>query len=392
MEVIILINCGMMNLTMLEQCRTRSEYFAFMLKKEMSLIEGVNPTIIKSYPMIKIRKTFRNIFVNNIKNADHIVFIDEYGFYNKDKTFLQHLKLISHYSVTSLCKHFKYYGGEDLMFTYTKYANKDKLYQIKTPLDPEINRPMKVNNVIYILISKPASEIRNYNIDETIKILSKINDLATNNPSVEFKIALICSHSIDYIETDGNITNSVEFNSYYDYITEINKATMYFQLIQIDDIYRLYELSMSDTLIITTGIFIDMMIIKELNIFKYNKDFSWNDIFSKINSNNIRQKLIDENYTWKNLANLMIEKMREFKIEYDNHDDNKVQNESSIRKEFYKPKVGYYLNTDNKKQVNRSKELKQTSNITNNRSISSVSSNSTKKKKKIPVLLQSSLK
>ena len=355
MEVLLLINCGIMNLNMIENCRTRSEYFAYMLKKEMSKIEGVNPTITKGYPMIKIRKTFKNIFVNNVQNADHIVFIDEYGFYDKDNTFLKQLKLVSHYSVMSLCKHYKYYGGEDVMFSYIRYLEKDQLIHIKPPLDPEINKPIIKNNLIYILISKPESEFKNYNIDSTIYVLNKINELKQSNIDINFEIALINTSSIDFIETDGNIVNSLSFNTYYEYITELNKATIYFQLIVVDDIYRLYELSMSDTLIITKGINISMMIVDELDIFKFDNedDFSWNDVFSRINTKNTRKKLIDGNYTWENLAKVMINKMKEFKTEYDNNSDKRKQKESTTSNDFFKSKVGYYLNINDRKKVNR---------------------------------------
>ena len=149
---------------------------------------------------------------------------------------------------------------------------------------------------------------------------------------------------------------------------------------------------MSDTLIITKGINISMMIVDELDIFKFDNedDFSWNDVFSRINTKNTRKKLIDGNYTWENLAKVMINKMKEFKTEYDNNSDKRKQKESTTSNDFYKSKVGYYLNINDRKKVNRasnkSTPLNNSSNLT--RGINQPS-NSKKKKR---VLLQSNLR
>ena len=380
MKIDIVINCHSSNIQDAGDCKTRSEYFAYMLKNYLIKHDDINVNIHRCYPFVKITKMFKNITINNFEKPDHIIYIDDGGFYKTEQTFLTQLKNVTNNSVTSLGKHYKYYGNEDLMFIYTPNNNYPKTCYIKPPLDINKNLPKKKKDIIYILISKPESDIRDYNIENTIHVLNAIEILLNNNQyeRIEFKIALINKKTINIIDINGNIIKTKEFKSYCEYLNELNSANMYFQLIPCDDIYKLYELAMANTLIITTNIYIPTSIISELNIYKYDTELNWTDIFFKMNSYNQRQILIKNDYLWENVVNTIIDKLKDFELV--------IKSENNLQSNLHSTKLGYYLDINNKSRS----QNKMKTNITQT-PITNKQTEKTIKNRKIPILLQSQL-
>lgn len=397
MKIDILINCepqlGLDNNQIIKKCKIRSEYFAYMFKKNMIEYDDVDVNIIKCYPYVKITMMFKTITINNLENTDHIIYIDDGGFYKTEPTFISQLRSIANYSITSIGKHYKYFHNEDLMFVYVPNNNFKNTYYIKPPLDIDNNIPKKNNQMIYILISKPESDVLDYKIEDTMNVLNAIEILLNNNQyeRIEFKIALINQKTLDTIDVNGNIIKSKTFQYYYEYLTELNAANMYFQVVTCDDIYRLYELAMANTLIITTNIYIPISLSSELNIYRYETELDWTDIFLKMNSYNQRQYLINNGYLWENVVDVILNKLKELELI--------IKPDSKVQSHLHTKKLGYYLDINNKSRSQNIMTMATTTTTTtttpnaNNKAINKTKQINDKKNKvkKVPILLQSQL-
>ncbi|ARF11435.1 hypothetical protein Klosneuvirus_1_292 [Klosneuvirus KNV1] len=319
MKLLLLANCNNINTDNIEDCKNRNEIFTFLLKSyliKMAINNNFEIEVMKCFPYLEYKKTKTILF----PKVDHIIFIDEKGFYDKNLNFINYLHKFAKYTVSTICKNSKYLAGEDLMFNYIKCDIPDnKVVNVKPPCDKFLYDSRKEEDIIYILFNEPESpfDIIQPKITEKKQILSELKAIMEENPTTQFKFASINTKLIKFIDNDNNILEIKQFVSYTDYIYELSKANIYFMNDKCQDIYKLYELSMCDTLIVTNNKYISDTLKNELEIISFDKFIDWKIIFDKINNFSIRTKLIAD-YTWENLINIMLDNFRKHMSLYKN--------------------------------------------------------------------------
>lgn len=309
MKLIILINSNS-DLESINDCKTKSEFFAFMFKTYISQFEGISLVIEKCIPELEMKITFKNNVINNIRMSDHIIYIGDTGLSNATQSFTEYLKTKTT-SISTICKGIKYYNGEDNLFTYNYLSLYPNYYEIKPPLDPLIYSPRKEKDVFYILLDSMPDNLSNFPSDA--------------------KVGLISHDKIKIIQP---IQETIKFNMYIDYIYELSKANVCIIDNSINDIYFLYELAMCNTLSILKYRAFDEKIIKKLQFHMYTDHIDWDKI--KDIKYNARDHLVKHNYTWKNAIQTIISKLKSV---HTLHSSTSEQNKSNI---------GYCLNIQNK--------------------------------------------
>lgn len=308
MKVLLLLNSNKHNINSLEHCTNKTELFVFMIKSYIQNFEGIELFVENCLPCTEMKSTFKSKNINNFTKVDHIILVDECGLYKKTPTFILHLKNYAT-TISTFCKNSKFYNGEDMLFTYDELILNKNAYYIKPPIDDFIYAPRKEDGTIYILLDKEPNE---FMITQIYKLLSINKD--KNN--IIFKIGIINTLSIDYInitiDTDNELSyhiySSTTFNLYVDYIYELSKANIFFSTNTINDTYLLYELAMCNTLHVLKSELIQNRTIIELDICTYDDEINWKEIFNKLNTYNIREKLISNNYTWNNALTFIFNK------------------------------------------------------------------------------------
>jgi hypothetical protein len=343
MKVLLLLNSNKLTINSVEDCKTRMELFMFMIKLHLQQYDNIELSIEKCFPCTEMKTTFKKKTINNFKKVDHIIFLDESGLYRKNPTFISHLKKKAH-TISTFCKHVKFYNGEDYMFTYNNLVLNKHTYFIPPPLDKTIYTPVKDKRLVYILLdSKPGQLI----LEQIYNLIS----LNYENNNIIFKIGIINQKKVDFIDIlyNGddviyNLHNSITFNIYIDYVYELAKANIFISSKSITDIYFLYELAMCNTLHVSKIGLVQNNIVNELDscVFDGSIEINWKEIFNKLGTYNIRQTLIDNNYTWKNALNIMFHKLSQ-----------STPNQPITNKEINKImkfKQGYCLNIVDKKR------------------------------------------
>lgn len=322
MKLLLLANCNNINTSNIEDCKNRNEIFVFLLKSYLIKIADKNNLevdVIKCFPNMKYKKMKINLF----PKVDHIIFVDEKGLYDADYHFIHYLRKFAKYTVSTICKNSKYLAGEDIMFNYIKCnINNDKIINVNPPCDTNLYNSRKEEGLIYILFNEPETVFDKLHpmIAERIKILSELKTIMEDNPTTLFKIASINTHMIKIIDANNNILDTIQFKSYIDYIYELSSANMYFMADKCHDIYKLYELSMCNTLIISNIKYINTSIKNELDIITFGQSVDWEIIFEriseKVNKCSTRIKL--NNYTWENMIDIMIDSFTKHMLLYKN--------------------------------------------------------------------------
>lgn len=311
-KVLLLLNSNKQKIKSLNDCTTKIELFVFMIQSYIQNFKNIDLIVEQCYPCTEMKTTFKLKNINNFPKVDHIILLDESGLFRKDQTFISHLKTCAK-TISTLCKHTKFYNGEDMMFTYCDLIYYPNIFYIKPPVDDFIYAPRKEDGVIYILLDKDPNSF----------ILSQLYDLLSLNKgknNIIFKIGIISTHTLQLIEifTDQqssdltyNIQMQLSFNLYIDYVYELSKANIFFSSSIINDTYFLYELAMCNTLHVAEYGLLQNKIIDELSIHVYNDsaDINWKEIFNKLSTYNIRQNLIHNNYTWNNALRCIFNKI-----------------------------------------------------------------------------------
>ncbi|ARF09525.1 hypothetical protein Indivirus_1_148 [Indivirus ILV1] len=266
MKITLLIN-SINELNSINDCQTKSEFLAFMIKQY-----NENITIEKCIPSLEMKSTFKNPYLNNIKSTDHIIYIDDTGLSNANQSFIEYLKTKST-SLSTLCSQIKFYNQEDYLFTYDYLPLYSNFYKIKSLVDPSVYMPNKDQSSIYILLDK---------FPESMSFPENC------------KIGIISHEKIKFIYPQKE---TIKFKAYVDYIHEISKANAFVIFNSIDDVYFLYELAMCNTIPIIKYRSLSQKIIKKLKLTLFDTQINW-DILN--NPYNVRDYLIQHNYTLKN--------------------------------------------------------------------------------------------
>ena len=350
MKILILINNDYCELNNVDGCKNRNDFFVFMLKTHFMALENVEIIIQKCYPYINMNLiSNNNLTLNNFPLVDQIIFVDEIGFYKKDKFFIEYLKKYSNNFVCSISISPKFYFGEDIMFGFMEDSINNNYHFVKPPCEKLIYLPIKEENNIYILMSKSQNIYKKNNSMEINFILESIKKNFKKDTLFVLHVGLINTTSVDFINMENEIINTKIFHSYIEYINEIAKSNIYILTDNCDDVYRLYELSMCNTLILANIKFITNKIQTELKILTYDLNIEWSEIFEKIIDIDTRSFLINNYYSWENFIQIIMYKFQI--INMNNIDMNNVNiiNNFNINNNDNKlSSMNNILNIDNK--------------------------------------------
>lgn len=286
MNILILIKSDN-DLSNIQNCKTRMEFFVYTLS-----------TLL---PNVSLKNCSQNL--NNI-SVDHTIFVSETGFYYENNNLLKNIRQFTKYTVSTLALSGKFYTCEDIMFGLTRNTLNSKYIYVKPPLDQDLYIARSTDlYYIYFDDKKELYNLQMINMSETIKKLDINNTI------------ILCSISnevITYYDIDMNLIQTLNFDSYLDYINEISKANLYIVTSTCSDIYKLYELSMCNVLIVSHDTYIPKNIVDELNIYTYTNidNVNWPNIFEVSEEFNIREKLCM--YTWSNMTSIMLNELSKY--------------------------------------------------------------------------------
>ncbi|AYV77049.1 MAG: hypothetical protein Barrevirus9_18 [Barrevirus sp.] len=314
MRILLLINSPNCHLNKLADCKTKDEFVAYLFKVTvLENFKDINISIHKCFPEIDMKVSFKNPNINYIPDhIDHIIFIGDTGLCEATDSFISYLKSKC-LSLSTFCRHIKFYSGEDNLFTYNWLPDfNDKCHYVPIPLDPHIYQERKDNKHIILL---DQSVTKDYSL--------------ANYPS-KAKIGIIKSNKIKYDN------KTIKFDSYIDYIWELSKASICVINGPIPDIYFLYELAFCNVRSVIRDKSVHKSIIKELDILTFDKHLDIN--LDKLSDYDARSNILKSNYTWFNTVSIILNKISE-------KENNK---ERLINNLIADPNIGYCLNIKDK--------------------------------------------
>ena len=393
MKLLIASNCDYPIPMNLEQCKTRNELFIYLFKIILENFDNMEVVIAKCYPYLDTKDSFKKFAINVFPQVDHVLFIDDYGFHGKHQTFINQLRKHTTHSISSLLYDTKFSNLEDITFTFNNKQCNNKTTFIKPPLDEYIYVPRKDKNIIYILLSKP-SHMMHLGDTNISFILSKIDKLILKNDNcnIIFKIGIIDHKTVNLIDTRGTIIETKKFDMYIDFVYEISKANIFILSNKIVDLYLLYELAMCNTLIISKMNVINKYIVDELKIYTYNEKFKWDDIFNALMTYNTRQFLLTNDYSWTNMLNTIIDKMKKF--EETNFKIKEIPNNNKIINKFHNKIHILNIAEKSRPQMYDMNEISKISNhniMSRNMQKNQTDTQKNQTDKKLPIFLQSQL-
>jgi len=360
MKILLLSNCNNSNPSKLDDCITKTELMIYLIKQHIQEIPDIKLITSKCYP------TLSNSKLNCYPLVDHIIFINPTGFYNIKNKFYNQIKNNSKYTISTICDNIKFSTYEDITFTIDQCTYHNKLAHMVPPLDTLIYAPRQENNILCVLLSRPPIMMDLYNTDIPY-ILEKFIKTKFNVP---VKIGLIDQKSVDWIDADGNISETTNFELYIDFVYEISKANIFFLTHKSLDKFLLYELSMCNTLIVSKDINIEHHLTKELSIYAYDEEFKLADILDTAIIHDIRPSLM-ETSSWNCTLMCIINKLQEM--------ETKTQTKDLIIPSQIQT-INRNLNINNKNKPHITKILTQ------------AQLPEIKKPKKLPVFLQSQIR
>lgn len=336
MKLLILVNSHPNNINDITLCKSRSHFLALQLKNNLIGRKDIEEVFIeKCYPFSEIpeynliKSKYNGLSINVFPMVDHIIFIDDYGFYDKIPKFMQYLRQYTKYSISTLLKSNRFYRGEDIIFEYIPQNNylQENVLSCNPPLDEKFYYPDKHNKLIYILSQIPESFY-----DEDI-LYNKYNKKIKkyhfhNNDTIKF--GLINTKKLNIVDDQNNIIESYEFETYFDYIKELRKCDVYLVTGPCDDYYRLYELSFCNSIILTKNNYIPNNIIKKLGIYVYDNEFEPKEILNNLDKHNIREKLLSDTNNW----NLFSDKIINTLFNYQENKKNEPNDIHELENEY----------------------------------------------------------
>lgn len=291
MNILILLKSNN-NIVTLEDCKTRSEFFAYMIK---SLLPDYATAIIKNC----------NQNIKNISSrVDYIIYINDTGFYYENQNFIKNIKQLNNqpfkYIISSFGISNKFYTNEDVMFGLTKNDSNDKYIYIPPPVNEDLYT-LRDTDYFCILFDN-TQKIYDTLMVSICDIMKKVDD---NNNII---ICTINASVINYYDLELNLIETIYFDSYLDYINELSKVNLYVLTNTCSDTYKLYELSMCNIPILSHASLVPKNIVDELEIYTYSQinEIDWPTILNKSEAFNVREKLIMNNYSWTNAITIII--------------------------------------------------------------------------------------
>lgn len=377
------------------KCKTKFQVFAALIYKYLSAYEDVEIITMECPPNCKDLRLITCV----IPQIDHALFIENDGFLNRHPEFL---KQIRKYTAGLICGISMYAKNiskqEDYVFHLLPQDLKlDKFIYLNYPVDDVLFKPTRYSKKLEFMIGGNTTNCID-KFDITPLITLHVMNFINKNNTVDINVKKIF---IDHMEIYNNVTqkniyvnNTINYDMPFDY----NSTNIYFVSSKFEQPYFLYELSMLNVLIVAPENYLPKSLVNQLSILTYSLALNnnstniiinfdeneiiadelydetinyddensgifmpWKLIFDKLNTHDIRNKLIEDKNTWSNAVDIIYQKMSNFII------PNKIE---EIKEEINKEEI-------NKEeiQVDKTEKIKMPTNS-----------------KKQPIILQSQLR
>ena len=260
------------------RCVDKFQLFTYLIHKQLSLYDDVEivygeTEYAVSYP-----------------EADHAILVDDMGFFKRVPSFIRKLKSVVSGVICSIGNFPSHHGGEDVLFHFGgKPQKRYNIEKINWICDETMLYPKKVTDKINILVGGPATRYYQKKKDMSIQILQKVHKFVNNN-----------TFPFDVYREDKQEINAIKIYDMY------NRTHIYFVTCPVSNVHFLYELSMTNAVIVSPRTYVDTKTVKFLEIIEYDEVLPWHLIFERMNVINIREKLLSHGLTWRSAVKHMI--------------------------------------------------------------------------------------
>lgn len=284
--------------TELNQCNTFLNTVIYMISTHLSDIENVEVVTYTYY--YKGRHGSLQKSLDNIKfpDADHVILVDEKGFYNRIPKLVEKLRETTTGAVTSLCFTSVYLGGEDMMFYFnpTGLNSRKKTCLLGWLTDNSLLYPEQDDSRINILINGEDGDFHQllefYNMNSSMISVKKID----NGMLTEY-------------DSNGDMVD-VSTISVDDMYKEIRKINIHL-ISPSSDQYMMYCSAMCNAVIVSRVSFIDRYTENLLNVVKYDHNIPWPTVFNRLGTDT-RTTLINKGLTWSYGVNTIVDTLNSY--------------------------------------------------------------------------------
>lgn len=292
MRLLLIANLLINDIISGNNCKTRSQYNAYLVYKYLTETNFENLEIIYRACCPQGKCHNKNSSHNEIPIVDHILFVEDRCLFKRSKQYLEKLKKSCKGMICLITQHNKNFSGEDMLFYFTpSYIPNTNSYLLNPLIDTTICTPKKDEFVLKILFENKYSFIN-----------TLVNGLSTINTHKNIIIVRKDGHNFEtyiYDKKNKNITLSYQklAITYTDILNEYCTTDIYIATTQENE-YKLYELGACNTLIIANNNLLNNKLVNKLNILTYDiKDnIPWNKIIVTLDDFNLRDKLQDISY------------------------------------------------------------------------------------------------
>jgi hypothetical protein len=325
MKILLLTSYDVTEPFELNKCKNRFHLYAMSTYNYLKTYDTIEVLLDTSCPPGKSHHYKAKIDCLAKCQVDHTILVDERGFQSRHTEYINGLRKITKGKIYSIGASGIHQGGEDGIF-YTRSCIINSPFCLNYPVDDKIIKPTKTNQYLTFLVSAQSfSYIPYYVLKDThskklcdqsylskehVNLMKKFDDNTDDTIEAVNKFArknndehLIILKKLDYrgLTVSDNVSTvekHVIVENMEHYYTVLTSADVFFVTNRDVDTLVLYDLAMANTLIVSLAGIIDKKIIEELEIIEYSNKIPWSEIFLKLPTFNIRDKLINNGHSW----------------------------------------------------------------------------------------------
>lgn len=232
--------------------------------------------------------------------VDHAILIKDKSFYRSPSMYIKILRKYVKGAITSININCKHTAGEDIFFylNTNSFRLRPNRYPLGWIVDHGVLESRQDNDSIKMLIGDEchSSDLSMLKMDKSKMLKRKISEFVEKNKAMtDISARKLTAKGIKVLDQEeGSDTVSI-----LDIYREFSQTNIFFVTNPVNDETILYELGMSNVIIIAPQNYVNPKTVDLLEIITYEKDnIPWSDIVERLNHFNIRDKLIQRGHTW----------------------------------------------------------------------------------------------